>query len=243
MKKAIASLLVLVMVLSLCGCRKLEEQYEPLVDALDAGNYDAVKGALMELSSDFATEQEQMVAGEELLEKYADVIDALENEDYDSAVVGVESRRPIPPEPEYTAVEITMDNWQDYFELKVVENWEKNDFGEVDTLVLSSGLALRDEYRENALGDGKTEITYEMAFDFGERSIEIDFENQTYEFTSGMRWKEPQTEVLSIKNFDEISFHNYWIDHNSYNSYHAAFVGDNLELLRIEGTLCLLDNG
>lgn len=43
-------------------------------------------------------------------------------------------------------VEITMDNWQEYFEIKTAEIWEKDDFGDVSGLILTTYVGLKDEY-------------------------------------------------------------------------------------------------
>ena len=52
---------------------------------------------------------------EELYEKYAPVIDALEAEDYDAAVEAIDALQPV---VEYEAVEITPENFFDYFEIQ-----------------------------------------------------------------------------------------------------------------------------
>ena len=43
-------------------------------------------------------------------------------------------------------IELTMDNWQEYFEIKEVNNIRKNAFGEVESVYPTVGIFLKDEY-------------------------------------------------------------------------------------------------
>ena len=58
------------------------------------------------------------VSPEELYEKYAPILDALEAEDYDAALEAIEALVPV---PEYEPVEITTENFYDYFEITTSE--------------------------------------------------------------------------------------------------------------------------
>jgi len=143
MKKTIAILLALALCLSLCACG-VDKQYEPLLEALEANNYEGIKSALGALSPDFANEQEELVT----YRQYKSLINSLENEDYEAALSEVAAMIPAPPEPVYQAQEITMDNWDTYFELVQNEDWRVNGFGEAEDYRVDYQLKLRDEYLE-----------------------------------------------------------------------------------------------
>ena len=52
---------------------------------------------------------------------------------------------------DYTAHEITMDNWSDFFEIKEVSTVEKDAFGEITKIGIGRYLVLKEEYVVNAM--------------------------------------------------------------------------------------------
>lgn len=63
-------------------------------------------------------------------------------------------------------IEITMDNWQEYFELKEVNNVYVNEFGEVSSVCPSIGIFLKEEYYSR-LPDNywDMELSFELIYD------------------------------------------------------------------------------
>lgn len=81
-----------------------------------------------------------------------------------------------PYEP--TAVEITIDNWQEYFEIKEGLEWEYDDFGVCDGVRIITAICLKEAYQDRLILD-RTNVTFGCTCDFNVRSVEqIDFENK-----------------------------------------------------------------
>lgn len=168
MKKTLALLLVLVICLSLTACG-VDKKYTPLLDALNAGDYAGIKQAMAVLSPDFAAEQA-------LMEKYGDLLALLEAEDYENALTNVTSRMPVPEEPTYHEVAITMDNWQEYFEIRDYEEYKYNDFGELTWSDTGYGIYLKEEYL-NDLQDYGVDVSFKV-----EASVEYRECDQDWKF-------------------------------------------------------------
>lgn len=132
----------------------------------------------------------------------------------------------------YQTVEITMDNWQEYFQLKAVYEWHENAFGEAEALVGKCGLFLKEEYMDS-LNEAETNITFEIRFKEQSCEYEADFANRTY--TWGSRLYSPSTlsEVLTISEGVGI-VGSGWGEVNG--KLHTK-VFEDLELLRINGIL------
>lgn len=116
MKRTLAAILALALCLALCAC-----------------------GA----SAPAPTLEPTPNPGELLYNKYADIIDALEAEDYDGAVEAVEALRPA---PEVTEVEITMDNLWDYFEIREIREENTDANGNTNKLKVNYEFALKAKY-------------------------------------------------------------------------------------------------
>lgn len=104
MRKILCFILALVLCLALCACGNQENPYE----------------------------------------KYAELFNMLENENYDSAMLYIENLKgnngdgdsdsdtANDGDEQLETVEITLDNWQEYFELREYTKWYVNAFGEYD---------------------------------------------------------------------------------------------------------------
>ena len=63
-------------------------------------------------------------------------------------------------------IEITLDNWQEYFEMKEVNSITVNDFGEVSYVQPSIGIFLKDEHYSRLLENyWDLEISFELSYD------------------------------------------------------------------------------
>lgn len=111
--------MVLIMCLSLCACG-VKTEWKPMMEQLEAGNYAGAGEELLKLSPELEQEYQQQCEEAALYQKYKEIIDSMEREEYEIAAAELESRIPEPPKPESTEVQITMDNWQEYFELREV---------------------------------------------------------------------------------------------------------------------------
>ena len=91
----------------------------------------------------------------------------------------------------YEVIDITMDNWQDYFEVEYSMSFDENEFGEYTNSDISAYFVLKDEYRgrfsdilfcesyeEKVIESGAVEFAYE----YGKKSITFDPVEKTYSF-------------------------------------------------------------
>ena len=93
-----------------------------------------------------------------LYDKYADICDCLEKEDYDKAIELIEAMK---PELSTETIQLTLENWSTYFSKEnEIRTIDKNANGEILDSVLEVELRLKPEYREKLLSISG-EIGYE----------------------------------------------------------------------------------
>ena len=86
----------------------------------------------------------------------------------------------IETKPVNETIEITMDNWQDYFEEYDEDVWELDAFQELDKLTNCAYLVLKDEYASR-LVEEKSSVTFEIKCFLDEYHITADVENRTWQ--------------------------------------------------------------
>ena len=75
-------------------------------------------------------------------------------------------------------IQITLDNWQEYFEIREGYKWEQDDFGVTVGVRIITAIVLREEYRDRTVLD-LTDVTFGYTSDQVERSVsQIDFANK-----------------------------------------------------------------
>lgn len=123
MKKLLAFLLAAILIFSLaaCGSNDSYAKYEELYQYLEAKDYDSAVAYIQDLAGTV----EDAPATEETV--------------------------PSTEEPSYTTVEITLDNWQDYFEVQLVASENRNAFGELVDFVPCYCLRLKDEWEDSVV--------------------------------------------------------------------------------------------
>ena len=86
--------------------------------------------------------------GDQMYEKYRTIIDKLEGENYDGAIEEIQAMKPAPVVPD---VEITEDNFFDYYEIVYLENsFDRNADGKIvsiDRRDYEFEFRLKDEYQ------------------------------------------------------------------------------------------------
>lgn len=177
MKKALALLLSCVLCLSLYACG-VPKQYQPLMEQLEAQNYEGIKTELTALSPEFKADTERMAEYESLMAKYESLLALLEEERYEEALLDVQNRMPV---PEYETIEITMDNWQEYFEFVFDYHWGENAFGEGEQLCVGISLYLKEAYAARLPESGNTVIACTAVFDARETTLEVNWKEKTFE--------------------------------------------------------------
>lgn len=87
-------------------------------------------------------------------------------------------------------VELTSENWQNYFEVKPYAKPMTNDFDEITDLMISSTLVLKDEYANKfAASDGAVEVSFG-----GEYRCPIEYNSSTKELTLGTPYTKEENE-------------------------------------------------
>lgn len=107
-------------------------------------------------------EKTETTAKTDLAEKYKDILEALENEEYDKAIDLISAMK---PEPETEVVKINLDNWEEYFSIEL-ENaiTEYDAMKNIVSVDESWGLVLKPEYKDKVItvnGEVGAEVTYE----------------------------------------------------------------------------------
>ncbi len=100
-------------------------------------------------------------------------------EPIDTTPPTTETTAPVETEPQYETVEITMDNWMEYFEFVFIEDWQINGFGESEGYSYVYQLKLRDDYASK-INLQNIAITVEVAFKDVLSDATFDFEKMEY---------------------------------------------------------------
>ena len=165
MKRAVLAILILSLCLGLCACG------QPQV---------------------IEKEVEKIV--EVVPEKYQDLFNALEAEDYNGAHAIITAMEPEPETPPIKEVKITTANFFDYFEYVEYPEpglyIEKDSAGNVKTISCSPGYMLKREYtlakeslRECSIEAGVRFKVYYFVYDENKNHITVDLSNRSYVIT------------------------------------------------------------
>lgn len=148
-----------------------------------------------------------------------------------------ETQAEIPPQK----IDITMDNWQTYFEVVETEQIQYNGFGDITGIFVGPKLKLKEGYTRSTMGGGdEIKLTVEYKYDtekryyniednkviWGKKEIEKEDETKIVEVMKGGISEKPEDELISL-------VHSYTSTEG------AVFVTTNLEITRIQGVLYL----
>lgn len=101
-------------------------------------------------------------------EKYADLLNLLETKQYSKAREYIDRLENLQQAQQdgaaVTEVEITSENWQEYFVLKEEACWLRNDFGEVAYGVWEQVMCVRDEWADKVVLDA-SDVAFECSYD------------------------------------------------------------------------------
>lgn len=192
-------------------------------------------------------------------EKYAELFDLLEAKRYGEAheyINRMENLQTVKQEgAAVTEVEITSENWQEYFELKEAPGWMLNDFGEVFDVSWLHVLCVRDEWADKVVLDA-SDIVFEYIYNYIDYKCKLDFAAKTIEFGEVM-WKSDTSEVQTFRLGDS------YMEETSLNGYRMqcpsntvenigmgimqpdgetiSYIHDNLTITRAKGTLVVTE--
>ena len=162
---------------------------------------------------------------------------------------------------EPVAVEITMDNWEEYFVLEAAYDLFENSFGEYDNIHLGKAFCLRQEYAEKFVTDSeeyKSKVGFELQYTTEHRKVTIDPVSGTYEIGEETYFtdaeitdtdEQPLTDYRNIstsgivrsygENIASVFLDNRVLTTNDYGD--LNYVWKDCEVLRAEGTLYLYE--
>ena len=78
-------------------------------------------------------------------------------------------------------VEITLDNWQEYFEVQELVDWQTDEFGDVSSLWIRYILCVKAEYADRIVLE-ESDVAVEYIKYEETVPVKIDFTNKTYTF-------------------------------------------------------------
>ena len=84
-------------------------------------------------------------------------------------------------EPKLEIVELTLDNWQEYFEFVDNPNFQKDAFGEVEGFTVGISLQLKEEYQQRSASIENGAIEYQMQY--AVIGCELNKEAETYKLS------------------------------------------------------------
>ena len=153
------------------------------------------------------------------------------------------------PEDSVEAVEITLDNYADYFEIKPYMQCNTNSFGEITSVYVGQQFVLKDDVPFYA-GNGAIELSYTNY----ERSvISYDLDTMTFELGEETEYSKtyyshtPQSTTGSLRtlyygNSDEDRKFGTHLDDNYIDKDKMTVRFPEYEIVRIQGTLYLIKN-
>lgn len=145
---------------------------------------------------------------------------------------------------QYSAIELTVDNWQDYFEWKEYTSTDENSFGEVTTFSVSHCLRLKEEYLpvNQYISDVAVEFTYVSRC----YEVEVDLSTMTYK-TVGEEHNstDPQTNTTKMGTlYTDGEANGYGVGMGGFSVYgltesnvDTCWITSDIELVRIKGVI------
>ena len=179
MKKLLSLLLAAALVLSLGACGKEENpyaKYEELFEYMEREDYDSAMAYIRERAGGPETEPQTASATEAETEPETT------------------ETQPSETEPQPVTVEITMDNWQEYFELREYVEIKKNGFGEFEKVSVYYALVNKDGMSPEC---NLSDVTMEFSYTKKYVSMSVDLENGTITYGAD-RGKDPYGDYTGV---------------------------------------------
>ena len=175
------------------------------------------------------------------------MINLLENEKYNQAIKEIEklansdsdnkSNNNSTKAPKIRNVEITLDNWQDYFELRTYHKFEENGFGETEYRFSYNSLVSKDSLIPDI---DKSSVTIEFTVTPEYKYSTVDLENKT------IIYGETYSTVTNPARIDTLGGVGQYIGENSNDRYglylYSTDVIIDFTVIRIQGSFCYTTN-
>lgn len=138
-------------------------------------------------------------------------------------------------------IEITLDNWDQYFEIVENTDWRKNAFGEAENLNISYGIKVKDEYK-NAISTNETEIAVEIHAEKTLVDIDLDLSAERFTYLDEVN---ETCDFNTIKDFTgtTATFFSCWDGYFEKNDIKVSNIEilKNIEILRAQGKIYLYE--
>lgn len=228
MKRLLTIMLLIVLCLSCVGCGTSEEPvpcghepYLPLIALLESGEYEGAKNWINDTYAIVETETVPATG---------------------DIPAAAETTAPTPKNPGTDKIEVTSENFLDYFEYTIDYDFRENAFGEVERVWAMEYIRLKEEYVPRLISGN--EIAVELAYHRVWSKGTLDYENKTfipngeYEPSS---FGEGLTKVFELSQ----SYGSNTLEHalgfatpaaDGSEAFRVAIID---EVLRARGTLCL----
>lgn len=105
---------------------------------------------------------------------------ALETSTYEDGFI---SERPQDEQWDSSEITITLDNWNQYFEVRESPVWEEDAFGEAETFRARYCLFLKDEYRGRIDETKESSVAFAFEYDWILADIEVDYNTREFSYT------------------------------------------------------------
>lgn len=231
MKKILALLLAAVMCFSLVACggndnAEIIQEYKNRIADLET------------VIADLEAEIARISAGTE----------ATEPDNTETEITEPEETEPEETEPQYETVEITLDNWQEYFEIVPTYLYLTNAFGEYSSLAYMYDLVIRDGY---ICDKEQSDVAIEFTYTYGSAEYTIDFENRTITYGEVTALSESSSRTRKLKTIssyagdrsDAIMYYRYGFELTTGDYLYALqgtsdFVIVAVNISRVSGSIC-----
>lgn len=163
-----------------------------------------------------------------------------QNDNNEPESTGTEIAEPENTEPQYEIVEITLDNWQEYFELREYYEFKENAFGEFDRANTKYTLVIKDGIDIEA-SESNVVIEYIRTVDY--KPYKVDFENKTITHGETIRTEtntdNPTIVEMKTQLYDKYGATLFQSNYNRLEG-NSERVFVDFELLRIKGSIYIL---
>lgn len=145
----------------------------------------------------------------------------------------------------YEVIEITAENWDEYFEITEKGNFNKDAFGDFSSFYLSQYISLKEEYVDR-VSTNLSDVVMELDFTYGKKGCQVDGANETYTLTDSYEVSEYDYDSSAYKltygSIDEEEYYRATIMSGSWNKENGYIDNYRTEpqVLRVQGSLYLL---
>ena len=183
----------------------------------------------------------------------AGIFDALEAEDYDGAINAITSMKPVPTPVPVTKVDITMDNYLDYFDIVTESTYDLKDaHGNLFYRDRETFLKLKDQYSCNPEDPGEITVGVDYAGTWaGYKGINCDFDSFTSSDKARFKDKRTGSDLNTSFVMNEETSARCYLECLLYNEFAQTEKDDNFtwiqivtsyEIINVSGTINLLNN-